>query len=163
MTSPNTTLPKYAIFEIERRWLVDLAMCPAFDERAGATITDRYIDQSHLRLRKVESSSGEVTYKFCKKYERLDALAQPIVNIYLSADEYEVLNRLPGCVIMKRRYPYAEGAIDLYLLGDVELGIFEVEFENLAMAATYVPPELALQDVTHDSGYTGAALAGVQF
>jgi CYTH domain-containing protein len=163
MNSRTNTLPKYAIFEIERRWLVDLARCPAFDERAGATITDRYIDQSHLRLRKVERSSGEVTYKLCKKYERLDSVAQPIVNIYLSADEYEMLNRLPGRVIVKRRHAFAEGAIDIYLLGDVELGIFEVEFENLATAATYLPPAVALDEVTHDSKYSGASLAGVPF
>jgi len=161
MTSPSVTLPKYAVFEIERRWLVDLARCPPFDESAAVTITDRYIDQSRLRLRKVERSSGEVIYKFCKKYERLDSLPQPIVNIYLSADEYNVLNRLPGRVIVKRRHAFAEGAIDLYLLGDVELGILEVEFENLAMAVTYTPPAVALDEVTHNSRYSGASLAGV--
>jgi CYTH domain-containing protein len=163
MNSRINTLPKYAIFEIERRWLVDLARCPAFDEIAAATVTDRYIDHSRLRLRKVERSSGEATYKFCKKYERLDSVAQTIVNIYLSADEYELLNRLPGHVIVKRRHPFAEGAIDIYLLGDVELGIFEVEFENLAMAATYTPPAVALDEVTHDPKYSGASLAGVPF
>jgi CYTH domain-containing protein len=160
MTSQITALPKYAIFEIERRWLVDLAQCPKFDQHAAATITDRYIDQSLLRLRKVERASGELTYKFCKKYERFDPLAQPIVNVYLSADEYDLLNKLPGRVVVKRRYPFAEGAIDVYLLGDVELAILEVEFETVAAAATYTPPSLALDEVTHNPRYSGASLAG---
>lgn len=156
-------LPKYAIFEIERRWLVDLERCPPFDVRSMVAITDRYIECTNLRLRKMELPSGQVTYKFCKKYERLDPLAQPIVNIYLTAEEYEVLNRLHGHVITKRRHPYAEGSVDIYLLKDVELAVFEVEFENLATAATYTPPALALDEVTHNSSYSGASLAGVPF
>src|SRR5258708_6087362 len=79
---------KYAGIEIERRWLFDLERCPRFDERAGARITDRYVSESALRLRKVEYPTGEVTYKFCKKYDRIAPLGQPIVNIYLSSGEF---------------------------------------------------------------------------
>jgi hypothetical protein len=53
-------LPKYARIEIERRWLVDRARCPPFDENGGAQITDRYLSHSFLRLRKIEYATGEV-------------------------------------------------------------------------------------------------------
>src|SRR5258708_3698142 len=110
--------PKYAMIEIERRWLVDLSRCPPFDQHAGARITDRYISRSSLRLRQIEHPSGEISYKLCKKYERIGPVAQPIVNIYLSADEFELLNQLPGRVVVKRRHYYAKGAIDIYRLDE---------------------------------------------
>jgi CYTH domain-containing protein len=154
-------LPKYAIIEIERRWLVDLARCPPFDEHAGAKITDRYVSQSLLRLRQIEYPSGEFSYKLCKKYERIGGLAQPTVNIYLSADEFELLNQLPGHVVVKRRHYYAEGAVDIYRLRDGELAVFEVEFKDLSAAEAYSPPEFVLEEVTHNTRYAGASLAGV--
>jgi CYTH domain-containing protein len=152
-------LPKYAIIEIERRWLVDLARCPPFDEHAGARITDRYVSQSLLRLRKIEYPSGEVSCKLCKKYERIGTLALPVVNIYLSSDEFELLNQLPGRVVVKRRHYHAEGAVDIYWLGDAELVVFEVEFKDLSAAAAYTPPEFVLEEVTNNPSYSGATLA----
>ncbi len=153
--------PKYAIIEIERRWLVDLARCPPFDEQAGARITDRYVSQSLLRLRKIEYASGDVAFKLCKKYERIGPLSQPIVNIYLSADEFELLNQLPGRVVVKRRHHYAEGAVDVYRLDEGELALFEVEFEDLPAATAYSPPDFAREEITHNPRYSGASLAGV--
>jgi CYTH domain-containing protein len=155
-------LPKYAIVEIERHWLVDLASCPPFDERAGATITDRYVSQSLLRLRKMEYPAGDVSYKLCKKYERIGPLAQPIVNIYLSVDEFALLNQLPGFVVVKRRHRYADGAVDIYRLGEAELAIFEVEFKDVSAAAAYVPPQFVMEEITHNPRYSGASLAGIQ-
>ena len=152
-------LPKYAIIEIERRWLVDLARCPPFDEQAGARITDRYVSQSFLRLRQIDCPSGEVSYKLCKKYERVGPLAQPIVNIYLSADEFSLLSQIPGHVVVKRRHHYAEGAVDIYRLGDGELAVFEVEFKDLSAATAYPPPEFVLEEITDNPSYSGASLA----
>jgi CYTH domain-containing protein len=155
-------LPKYAIIEIERRWLFDLARCPPFDEEAGARITDRYISQSFLRLRQIEYPSGEISYKLCKKYKRIGPFAQPIVNIYLSVEEFELLNQLPGRVIVKRRHYYADGAVDIYRVGEGELALFEVEFRDLSAATAYTPPEFVIKEVTHDTRYSGASLAGVR-
>jgi CYTH domain-containing protein len=152
-------LPKYSIVEIERRWLVDLARCPRFDENASARITDRYISQSLLRLRQIECSSGEVLYKLCRKYKRIGPLAQPIVNIYLSADELSLLSQIPGNVVVKRRHHYAEGAVDIYRLGDGELAVFEVEFKDLSAATAYTPPEFVLEEITDNPSYSGASLA----
>jgi len=155
-----TGLPKYARIEIERRWPFDLARCPPFDECAGAKITDRYVAESFLRLRKIEYPTGEVTYKLCKKYDRIAPLGQPIVNIYLTSGEFDLLNQLPGRVVVKRRHRYAEGAVDIYCSDDARLTIFEVEFEDFSSAATYTAPEFVLDEVTHDPRYSGANLAG---
>jgi CYTH domain-containing protein len=152
-------LPKYAKLEIERRWLVDLSRCPPLDANAAARITDRYISHSQLRLRKIECASGEVLCKLCKKYDRVGPFAQPIVNIYLSVGEYELLNQLPGHVVTKQRHKIADGAVDIYPSREGHLGIFEVEFDDISAAAAYTPPEFAFEEVTHDNRYSGATLA----
>ncbi len=155
-------LPKYALTEIERRWLVDLTRCPPLDGRGAAKITDRYLSRSLLRLRKIECSTGEVIYKLCKKYDRISSIAQPIVNIYLSVDGFELLNQLPGPVVVKWRHRCAEGAIDVYGSNHVDLAIFEVEFGDASSAAEYAPPEFVLNEVTDDPSYSGAYLAGAR-
>jgi CYTH domain-containing protein len=147
------------MIEIERRWLVDLARCPSLDEHAGAKITDRYLRQSSLRLRQIEYPSGKISHKLCKKYERIGTLAQPIVNTYLSGDEFELLNQLPGRVVVKWRHHFVEGAVDIYGSGDGVLALFEVEFKDLSAAAAYAPPEFVLEEVTDNPSCSGAGLA----
>jgi len=153
-------LPKYAKLEIERRWLVDLARCPPFDANAAARITDRYISRSQLRLRKIESATGAVLYKLCKKYGHVGTLAQPIVNIYLSCEEFEMLNQLPGCLVVKHRHKMAGGAVDIYSSAEGRVAVFEIEFDDESSAAVYTPPDFVLEEVTHDRRYSGSALAG---
>ena len=83
--------------EQERRFLVDPAALPPLAPDGGYLIEDLYVQQTRLRLRKMTSlESGEPVYKFCKKYPRQDPLSGPIVNIYLSAAEYELLAGLPA-------------------------------------------------------------------
>ena len=46
-------LPKYALWEIERRFLVDPAKLPALDPASERRIKDLYLDGGRLRLRAV--------------------------------------------------------------------------------------------------------------
>src|SRR5689334_22378510 len=99
--------PKYSLPEIERRWLVDLQKAGPLDGLDYRDIEDHYITGSRLRLRKMMVREGEPVYKLCKKYGASSPGHQHITNIYLTADEYALLSRLPGSRLFKRRYAIA--------------------------------------------------------
>ncbi|MBL8048350.1 MAG: hypothetical protein JNJ45_06675 [Chthonomonas sp.] len=133
--------PKYALIEIERRWLVDADQLPDLSEVPVSEIEDRYISVN-LRVRKV-TRVGAVTYKMTRKYEFLSPLSRPITNLYLAEEEYHSLMQLPGTNIHKRRYHIEGGALDV---GDCYL-VFEHEFSTQEEAASYVPPAFAGQEL----------------
>ncbi|WP_377301201.1 hypothetical protein [Rhodanobacter umsongensis] len=150
--------PKYSLPEIERRWLVSPGCPTGLENLPHWVVEDMYIEGTHLRLRKMSSSRGEVVYKFCKKYGRVASLANPMTNIYLSEAEYRTLSMLKGRSICKRRYAVAGGSIDVY--PDLpSVAIFEMEFESEGDAADYVPPGFVGDEVTRDAQYSGDALA----
>lgn len=150
--------PKYSLPEIERRWLVPDAFLDTLAEEPYRVIDDTYIDHTLLRLRAIRAPDGSVVYKLCKKYGRRHALANPMTNLYLSADEYRVLSALGGARISKRRYAVAGGSVDVYR-SPAPLGIFEIEFASESLAADYVPPAFVGREITDDDRYSGAALA----
>ena len=153
--------PKHALLEIERRWRVDLQAAGPLDGLPFREIEDLYFPGSGLRLRKVLLPSGEAVFKFCKKYGKSSALAEPSTNLYLTEAEHGLLARLPGHAVRKRRYAIAGGALDLYRGG--QFAVFEIEFESEAEAAAYLPPEFVRDEVTGDPSYSGAALAARGF
>jgi len=151
-------LPKYSLAEIERRWLVQAGYLAELADHPYRLIEDIYIEQSLLRLRRIQAADGEVTYKLCKKYGRGDSLSNPITNIYLSQDEYLALCALPGVHIRKHRHAVEGGAIDLYP-STPPLAIFEIDFDTGQAAANYLPPRFVADEITDDSSWSGAALA----
>jgi CYTH domain-containing protein len=153
------TEPKYAIAEIERRWLVELPEVGALDSRPYREIEDRYITGTQLRLRKVTGVSGEPVFKLCKKYGKVTALSEPITNLYLTEAEYTALSQLAGALVKKRRYSLSGGSLDLYASPRAGLAVFEVEFESEVAAAGYRPPSFVRAEVTHEARYSGASLA----
>jgi CYTH domain-containing protein len=146
--------PKYALPEIERRWLVELSQLPARESLRQRLIEDLYVSGSRLRLRKVVEPGAEDVYKLCKKYE-----PDVITNLYLSACEYELLATLPGSRVRKARYSLPAGVIDVYQDPPLGFAIFEIEFENRPAAARYQPPAFVAREITGDAAYSGAALA----
>ena len=154
-------LPKYALLERERRFVV-LNGTPNgalnVPRNGGRLIEDCYLVSTRLRLRRVSSDDGAVERKLCKKYDR-DGDGQPIVNIYLSAAEYEQLAALPGRCLRKRRHQipfggvtYAldvlEGVLSGLVLCEVELAPGEV------LQPTQIPP-WADREVSHDARFEG--------
>ena len=152
--------PKYALLEIERRWLVREPVHDLVDGVLGRDIEDRYLPGTRLRLRKVTSHDGTVEWKFCKKYGTDGQFAEPITNIYLSESEYATLAQLPARVVLKKRYVVAHGAIDVYSQ-PAGVIIFEAEFQSSAEASSFEPPSFVAKEVTGERQYSGAALAGV--
>lgn len=150
-------IPKYALLEIERRWLVDLS---ALDlaPLPYREIEDLYISDSRLRLRRI-AGPREVVFKLGKKYGKRTPLAEPVTNIYLTESEYSQFAGLSGHRIRKRRYSLSGGSLDIYLEPQNELAIFEAEFSDERLAQDFVPPPFATREITNDVAFSGATIA----
>ena len=120
---------KYARVEGERRfWLKSLP--EDLDRDAFVRIIDRYIPGTRLRLRLIESPSGEpLAFKFGQKYRarHLESHQTLMTNIYLDEVEYRILARLGGATVIKRRYPYQHAG------GIYSLDVFEGHLEGLIL------------------------------
>ena len=138
--------------------LPDLRLLPYAD------IEDRYLNGGRLRLRKVtEAGAAESTYKLCKKYGPVGAYEEPIVNLYLTAEEYESLHILPGLDLRKRRYRYEyQGrrfSIDAHAGPLSGLYLCECEADSASELVEIAFPPFAVEDVTADHRFSGASLA----
>jgi len=150
---------RYAHIEREQRWLADRV--PP-DAHPVASIVDRYIHGTRLRLRQSKNEDG-VVYKLGQKVRNdpADPEIVNVTNLYLSVDEYGLLLRLPAAELRKTRshVPWTGRtiAIDRFLGRHDGLIIAEVEL------APHEPvlsrPPWAIRDVTHDDRFSGGALA----
>ncbi|HEV7317293.1 MAG TPA: hypothetical protein VGO04_01615 [Ensifer sp.] len=157
-------VPKYAEVEHERRFLV--YRCPDLSERDYRTIEDIYVADSRLRVRAITFSDGRPpAFKFCKKYPSDSVTSAPIVNIYLTAGEYELLSRLSGNTVRKRRYRLDfEGmlySIDVFEGALAGLILSEVEASSSDALRALAPPPWSRLEVTGDDFFRGANLATV--
>ena len=157
--------PKYARFELERRWLVDSAVRPSLHDQPFTLIEDRYIDGTRLRLRRM--TRGERTVlKLTKKYETERPEARPIVTAYQTEAERAVLAALPAALMRKRRFHFAidghDWSLDLFEGGLAGLELVEAEAADEAALAALVPPPWATKEVTHDARYQCGSLAEAQ-
>jgi len=152
--------PKYAAREIERRWLVERNAEPFLrDATEARRIEDRYIEGTHLRLRKVEQDGEPPIFKLGKKYAAEGARCGHVVSVYLAFEEYEVLAALPGPSCAKTRFTVAGGALDVYERPRHSFSIYEREFGTEREADDYVPPAFAGREVTDDPAFSGYMLA----
>lgn len=150
---------KYSSPEIERRWLVHEDRLPPLSAARRREIEDRYIHGGRLRLRAVRAEGVDPIFKLGKKYPRVGTDPEDVVSVYLSEQEHEVLQGLPGAIARKARYSIEGGSLDVYECPCPRPTIFEVEFECQAEAAAYLPPDFVAEEVTFDARYTGHALA----
>ncbi len=155
---------KYAQCEYERRFLI--RQKPPIIERAPyKEITDKYLDNTHLRIRKVRQD-GRVQFKLTKKL-RLDGVeggTHWISTIYLSSAEFNLFFGLPGVQYEKRRY-YVEDksgkgiAIDEIDIGQNRFWIAEVEFDNASEMKQYQFGIAFEKELTMDFSYDGLEIA----
>lgn len=149
---------RYAHSEREQRWLLP---GPPPGMVAPAPIVDHYLVGTRLRLRRVETGSGTV-YKLAQKVRpRPDSPAEvKLTNMYLSADEYAVLRRLPGREIHKTRWRWRVGdrqvAVDEFGGALSGLTLAELELADGEEPVVLPPPA---RDVTHDDRFSGGRLA----
>lgn len=155
-------VPKYSRLENERRFLA--ALPAEFDLSGTCThIKDVYVIDSRLRLRAAtDSSTGSTVYKFCKKYSAHDPVSGPIVNMYLTAEEYGMLSRLPGRTLVKRRYrvEYMDVVFGLDVFDEDLAGLIlcEAEMPTREQVCALQFPPFATKEVTEDPFFTGGNL-----
>jgi CYTH domain-containing protein len=151
--------PKYSAIEIERRWLVDLALVGDLASFPFREIEDLYVSDSRLRLRKITDASGSTIFKLGKKYGKRSVVAEPVTNLYLTELEHRQLSTLPGATTLKRRYSVAGGALDIYQHPRAGLAVYEVEFDDEISAHAFRPPHFVTCEITAESSLSGVSLA----
>lgn len=152
---------KYAHTERERRWL--LRELPDLRPRDVLDISDLYLAGSRLRLREVRAENGDLVRKLGQKV-RVGGDAGEIAHtsLYLDEAEWELLNRLDGHVLTKRRrrYQVADQQPVVDVFGGHCGGLIMAELDG----GTGLPGELpgsfaVVAEVTADERFTGGALA----
>jgi CYTH domain-containing protein len=157
---------KYARFELERRFLVD-RLPEAVTADRGWLITDRYLKDTHLRLRRMEPiHEGEPVFKLGQKHvpSPPDFGRMTITNIYLSPSEYAVLAPLDAFELRKRRYPVeradATFSVDIFEGHLAGLVLAELSFDTREQLEQPLDlPRWVVCEVGDDVRFTGGALA----
>jgi CYTH domain-containing protein len=159
---------KYARLELERRFLLGRLPEGMASDR-GWRITDRYINSTHLRLRRMAAIHGQ---EFIFKLGRKETLSPTdfskvmMTNIYLSPEEYGVLVALDALELHKLRHSVEHGdrifSIDVFDAHLRGLALAEVSFQTLdEMGQTLHLPSWVIREVSDDLRFTGGALASL--
>ena len=159
---------KYARFELERRFLVS-DLPDGVARNRGWRITDRYVESTHLRLRRMEPiHGGETIFKLGQKHAPWppDFSRTTITSIYLSATEYAVLAELDALELHKLRHSVGHGdltfSVDVFEAHLAGLVLAEVGFETIEeMEQPLDLPSWVSSEVSDDVRFTGGALAGL--
>jgi CYTH domain-containing protein len=169
MAGMMAQVPKYALLEHERRFLV--RECPDLSGASYRQIEDLYVADGRLRLRAISPSDGaQRVFKLCKKYPSDDPLSGAIVNIYLTAEEHAALSLLPGRRLRKKRYRLDQPRLD-QLAAALSLDVFEgplaglilgeAEAESAAALGAFDLPRWAAREVTGDPFFRGGNLVRI--
>ena len=150
--------------ELERRFL--LASLPPNLVRP-IKITDRYIRQTDLRVRKMENQegTGSPLFKLAQKVrpDPEDPTRLALTNLYISEFEFGLLSVHPADVLEKIRYALNVG--DRYVSvnafqGSLEgLLLLEADFGSEDEMAAFSPPGFVEREVSRDDRFSGGRLA----
>ena len=150
---------KYARVEWERRFLLR-----EFPSGAGIVqvrrITDRYIEGTRLRLRRMSDRDGQVLLKLTQKIPEPTTTARRglITTLRLSEEEFDRLAVLPGKLLSKTRYSVPPFGIDVFEAELEGLTLAEAEFESEDEASALQIPSFVGAEVTGDPRFTGGSL-----
>ena len=152
---------RYAHPEREQRWL--LAEVPD-GATPWAEITDRYLDGTNLRIRRVEGADG-VVHKLTQKVRPVpdDPSRVMLTTMYVPDHEVTALLALPGQELRKtrRRVDLDGRQLAVDVLHDRFEGLILAETE-LSIHEERVPmPSFACCDVTDDDRFAGGSLAAM--
>ncbi len=159
-SAPEGKELKYARHERERRFL--LARPPAGSSVRTVVITDRYHIGTRIRLRRATGPAGSgeyAVYKLTQKIPGRDGGPGLITTMYLTADEYRALERLPAAVLTKTRLSMPPLGVDLFEGALDGLVLAEAEFSNDDAMANFTAPSAVVAEVTCDHRFTEGHLA----
>src|SRR5688500_5244890 len=157
---------RYARVERERRYLLRELPAGLKLSDPHAQITDNYVTNTRLRLRKVrDPRANEWTLKLTQKHapEPPDFSRTLVTSMYLSPYEYEALSVFEGNEVRKNRYPFEHGgrlySVDVFLGHLRGLVLAESDFDSDEEMDAFPPPASAHSAVTRDELFTGGRLA----
>lgn len=158
---------KYTRIEYERRFLVGSdSGWHKHAEPYSKLFDDIYLSKTRMRLRLLaDSDSDRTIFKLTKKEPSESPYFRRISRILLSRYEYDLLCRLDGQRITKRRH-YCKNqsrvfSVDVFL-GELEgLILSEVESDSLEDLTSIEPPAFAIREVTDDQFFEGGNLSKV--
>jgi CYTH domain-containing protein len=153
---------RYAKPEYERRFLLDEVPVGVLDP---VRIRDRYLRDTRLRLRRIETLDGDlIELKLGHKW-RPDPQDPRVIlhtSLYLDETEFGLLGAMPGDDLVKTRY-WLEGqpnwAVDVHESPKAGSVLLEVNFSDPEEAPVFEPPEWVGREVTRDETYTGAGMS----
>jgi len=152
---------KYQLIERERKFLLS----PKQVDTTGwpqKQLTDYYLNGATLRFREVAGENGQ-QYKLTQKLPANAAGEAAITTIYLSKQEFELLNIFDAVTVGKTRYMQQYGqlaiGLDHYFTPTDELWLAEVEFASTEEMLDFELPLPHISEVTGQPEYDGYALA----
>ncbi len=159
----------YARIERERRFLVE-TFPQNVDPEIYERLVDRYIENTELRLRLIESPEGafvqvKLGQKRANPLDPENPRHREMTTFYLRPEDHRVLATLPARASVKRRYAISEQGrtfvLDVYERPDVRSGLMvaEVECDNDEDLDRIQCPSWATREITEDSSYSGAHIA----
>lgn len=153
---------RFARAEWERSFLLERFPADASVTRVRQ-ITDRYIDGTRLRLRRMSDSDGTAVFKLTQKLNHgaAGAFQGTLTTMYLSEAEHGVLSALSAHVLEKVRHSVPPIGIDVFKGDLAGLIMAEAEFGSAEEAAAFEPSSWLVHEVTSDSRFTGGALCRV--
>jgi CYTH domain-containing protein len=149
---------KYARVERERRFLLD--RFPTVNAVRVRHIADCYIQGTTLRLRKLSENGGPTIFKLTQKVPARANGAQEglITSMYLTEDEFRVLEKISAKKLSKTRHSVPPFGIDVFE-GTLEgLVLGEAEFDSAAEAEALTLPWFVGPEVSGDNRFTGGRL-----
>lgn len=155
-------LSEYARPEWERRFVLPELPSDAIDP---VVIRDRYIPDTRMRLRQVETPDGQIVQRKLGHKVRPDPNSARLVmhtSIYLDKTEFEALSELAGDDLVKTRYRFEglpNAAVDVHEEPNPGLILLEIEFTTEAEAKSFSPPQYVGREVTDDESFSGGGLA----
>jgi len=154
---------KYAHIERERRFLY-LGGTDGMSPIRKLLLSDHYINDSTLRLRRVEEGGKPILFKLGQKI-RIDGEGPLVIahtSMYLTEREFNALRGLPSNVLAKSRSIFNLGQLlfSVDVFGGELTGLTLVEIDLGADISTRDPlPFEKTIEVTLDERFTGGKLA----
>lgn len=147
---------KYARPERERRFL--LTGVPPGEVVQTATITDRYLLGTRLRLRRTVEVGVQCARTFYKLTQKVPAPGGGpglITTLYLSEDEHERLSAVSTAILRKTRFSIPPFGVDAFAPPLDGLFLAEIEFDSDEAMHSFAAPTWAVAEVTLDPRFTG--------
>lgn len=154
---------KYAHVERERRYLF-LGSVVGISPVRNLLIHDSYLNESTLRLRRIEEEGKPIVFKLGQKIRVGEDRPLKIAHttMYITENEFDSLLALPARVLVKKRSIFPLGelhfAVDVFEGELTGLSLAEVDLGEEGIAHETLPFEKMIE-VTLDERFTGGKLA----